>query len=147
MAQEPDPSHMIDLSWIAGHAFRELLRREHDWLFVFTEGVSLVVSCPWRLLAQGRIQVSADDDGQQFGLPEPIDAAQVATGLLAGCRARAVSVRSGVLDLVIEFDGNHTLEVLPVSSGYEAWQIDRPSDHSSVIAVGGGDLSRLEHPE
>ena len=138
---------MIDLSWIAGHGFREARRRDHDWLFVFTEGVGLVVWCPWRLLAPGRIRVSADDDGQQFGLPAPIDAAQVVTDLLAGCRARAVGVRSGVLDLVIDFDGNHTLEVLPVSSGYEAWQIDRPSDHSSVIAVGGGELIRCERPE
>jgi hypothetical protein len=63
--------------------------------------------------------------------------------VLVGCQVRAVAVRSGVLDLAIEFEGNHTLEVLPVASGYEAWQIDRPSDRSSVIAVGGGELTRV----
>jgi len=141
------PSHMSDLSWIAGHGFRELVRREYDWFFVFTERVGLVVSCPWRLLAHGRIRVSADDDGQKFGLPAPVNAAQVATGLLAGCQIRAVSVRSRALDLVIEFDAVHTLEVFPVSSGYEAWQIDRPSKHYSIIALGGGELSRREYPE
>jgi hypothetical protein len=138
---------MADLSWICGHAFGQLSRREHDWLFTFSEGVSLVVECPWRLLADGRIRVSSDDDGQQFGLPKPIDSATEATNLIGGRLVRSISVRPGVLDLLVEFDGGHALEVLPVSSGYEAWQVHRPADRSSVIAVGGGELARHVHSE
>src|SRR5262245_47117677 len=102
---------MVDLSWIAGHAFGQLGRREHDWLFTFSEGVSLVVDCPWRLLAEGRIRVSSDDDGQQFGLPKPTDSAKEVTNLIGGRLVRSISVRPCVLDLLIEFDGGHTLEV------------------------------------
>jgi hypothetical protein len=91
--------------------------------------------------------VSADDDGQKFGLPQPINAAAEVTGLIGGCLTRSVTIRPGVLDLLIEFEGVHTLEVLPLSSGYEAWEVDRPADRSRVIAVGGGELARYEYPE
>src|SRR5262245_15308312 len=138
---------MIDLSWIAGHAFGWVRRREQDWLFTFSEGVSLVVGCPWRLLAKGRIWVSSDDDRQQFGLPKPIDSAAEVTKLIGGRLVRWISVRPGVLDLLVVFDGDQMLEVLPVSSGYEAWQVDRLADRSSVIAVGGGELVRHLHSE
>jgi hypothetical protein len=71
-----------------------------------------------------------------------VDAEARGNECIGGRSVRSVSVREGVLDLRVEFEGGHVLEVLPVSSGYEAWQVDRPADGSSVIAIGGGDLAR-----
>lgn len=76
----------------------------------------------------------------------PIDSAKDVSETLAGVIVRSATVRSGVLDLSIQFEGDSTLEVLPMSSGYEAWQIDRAADRSSVIACGGGELFRHEQP-
>lgn len=131
---------------MVGHTFRELERRDHDWLFTFSEGVCLVAACPWRLLAGDRIRVSADDDGQSFGFSKPVDAAAEVTDRIGGSMISSVTLRSGVLDLSIGFDDGHRLEVLPTSSGYEAWQVDRATDHSSVIALGSGELARYERP-
>ena len=47
----------------------------HLWQLRFGEGgATLNLECPWKLLSEGRIAYGGDDDGQQFGLPEPIDA-------------------------------------------------------------------------
>ncbi len=129
---------MNQLDWLCQHRFLAVSRREHDWLITFDGQVSLVVTCLWRLVEGNRIRLTNSDDGQQFGLPAPVDAAETINSRLENATIVAVTLREGTLDLQLIFDTGFTLEVIPDSSGYEAWNV--LASDEQCIAVGGGDL-------
>lgn len=130
---------MADLSWLVNHRFQSLIKREYDWVFVFDQEASLVVACLWRLIEAGRIRLTSADDGQQFGLPAPVDMVAETTQRLTLASVTKVDLREGLLDLDIHFNTGHILQVIPDSSGYEAWQLS--SGPKNYLAVGGGELS------
>jgi hypothetical protein len=106
---------------------------------MFDQDARLTISCLWRLTESGRIRLTSDDDGQQFGLPAPVEAAAELSRILVGAVVEAVQLREGVLDVLIRFSTGQTLKVIPISSGYEAWIASKGS--RQVIAVGGGELA------
>ena len=130
---------MNELAWLVGHRFQSLTRREYDWVVAFDNHASLVVACLWRLVEASRIRFTSEDDGQQFGLPAPVDAASEINRRLAGAAVEAVELREGLLDLELRFSTGQSLQVIPDSSGYEAWQAS--SGNRQFIAVGGGELA------
>jgi hypothetical protein len=130
----------FDFSWMVGRHVEVWFSEPSMWFFAFGDSLGVSVECPWRLIHQGGIAVSGDDHRQQFGLPAPIDAAARATSLLAGATVRRVEVREGTADLLIDFDGDRRLEIIPFSSGYESWQASAPTG-KSIVAQGGGQLS------
>ena len=95
----------------------------------------------WRVSVDGNLRLTSRDDGQQFGLSEPVDAHATARSLLQGRRVSDVrlDVRRGDLTLVL--DGNTVLEVITESSGYESWNLQAPGRH--VVAVSGGTVQDL----
>lgn len=117
-------------------------RREHDWSFEFGAGRSLATSSPWRLVGPERVLVTDADEGQQFGLPQPVNAAQSANEVLADVAVEAVGVAPVTADLTITFAGGVRLEVWAGSSGYEFWQavFPGPAGERSLVAMGGGTL-------
>ena len=130
---------MSEFTWLVGRQFQSLTRREFDWVLVLGEDVHLVIACLWRLVEDGRIQRTGQDDGHQFGLPAPVDAAAEVNRCLAGATVEAVDLRRGTLDLDLRFTTGHVLQIIPDSAGYEAWIL---SDGSrQFIAVGGGELA------
>jgi hypothetical protein len=54
----------------------------------------------------------------------------------------AVDVRQGLLDLTVHFSTGHSLQIVPNSSGFEAWNLS--NGHKQFIAVGGGELALLD---
>jgi hypothetical protein len=110
------------------------------WSFNFRRGGSIIVECPWRLLHDGLIVVSSADHGQQFGLPAPINAAAAVSECLATKAVTAINIAGGTADLTIHFGSTDKLEIIALSSGYEAWQSISPSGFQ-VIAQGQGQLS------
>jgi Family of unknown function (DUF6188) len=130
---------MNELAWLVGHRLQSFARREYDWVVTFDKDASLVVACLWRLVESGRIRFTSADDGHQFGLPAPVDAVAEVNGRLAGATVEAVELRQGLLDLELRFSTGHLLQIIPESSGYEAWNVC--SGNSQFIAVGGGDLA------
>jgi hypothetical protein len=130
---------MNDLAWLQQHRFQSISRREYDWVFVFDQNVSLVVSCLWRLIECGRIRLTSQDDGQKFGLPAPVDAAAEVNRCLALASVAKVELREGVLDLNLHFSSGHFLQIIPDSAGYESWQLSRGD--RQFLAVGGGELA------
>ena len=131
----------FDLKWMVGRSIDEVTFTDPDyWLFQFATGVFVSAECPWRILDHGHIAVSSDDHKQQFGLPEPIDAAEVASDLLSPLRVTDVEVREGTADLLLSFTEDKQLQIIPFSSGYESWQVRDPSG-TSIVAQGGGQLS------
>jgi hypothetical protein len=136
---------MSELAWLVGYRFHALTRREFDWVLEFDKDVSLVVACLWRLVEGGRIRFTSLDDGQQFGLPAPVDAAAEVNRRLAQASVEGEELRHGILDLDLQFSTGHVLQVIPDSSGYEAWNLCSRS--GQFIAVGGGELISFgSHP-
>jgi hypothetical protein len=132
---------MGSLAWLAQRRLQSVLHREYDWVFGFDGNAALVVNCLWRLLEDGRIRFTSEDEGQQFGLPAPVDAAAELNQRLANASLLSVVLRENTLDLELRFDTGHVLQVIPDSSGYEAW-IAHDRD-KQFIAVGGGELAIL----
>lgn len=97
------------------------------------------LECPWRLLSQGAIVYGGDDDGQQFGLPEPIDGVKKTTKLLAASLVVSLNVREACSDLSLTFKNGVVLEAFNGSSGYEGWTCS--GAEGTVVAQGGGTLS------
>jgi hypothetical protein len=120
------------------HRFVAATRRDHEWLFTLDGQAKLVVECLWRIVEEKRIRLTSFDDGQQLGLPDPIDATREINSRLKNARVIEVSLRDSTLDLHLGFDTGHTLEIIPDSSGYEAWNLG--CGDQRFIAVGGGDL-------
>lgn len=128
----------VNFSWMIGRSIANISFSEPaTWFFSFGNSSGIRVECPWRLLAQGLIRVSSDDHEQQFGLPAPIDAAAAATSMLSGLVVLKVSVLEGTADFFIDFERNQRLEIIPISSGYESWQVSDPTG-KTIFAQGGG---------
>ena len=101
--------------------------------------LSVGVECPWRILDAGRIAISSEDHLQQYGLSARLDAASIATNLLALRPITRVEIRESNADLLLEFEGRLRLEVIPFSTGYESWNIFGRSGFY-VVAQSGGQL-------
>lgn len=135
---------MDSLNWLVKYCLKSLLRREHDWVFTFDGQAQLLVSCLWRLLEAGRIRFASQDDGQWFGLPASIDAAAELNSRIGHRAIELVMLRDQTLDLELQFDTGHVLQVIPDSSGYEAWEVLKAD--MSFSALGGGDLAYFGSP-
>ncbi len=133
--------NMESLNWLAHHRFESIIRREYDCVLAFDRKATIVVCCLWRLLDNGRICLTSSDDGHRFGLPAPVDATHEVNIRLAGIAIEAIELREGTLDLRLSFASGHVFEILPESSGYDAWDATNAVDR--FIASGGSELSVL----
>ena len=130
----------LDLSWMVGRTLIPVNFHEPGlWIFDVDGGL-LSVECPWRALEGGRLRRSSEDHGHPYGLPAPVDSLAYVREFLRGRAVTAARAREGTLDLVIEFGPERVLEVLPLSSGYEAWILADPFGRS-FVAQGGGNLA------
>ena len=84
--------------------------------------------------------LTSDDHGKQFGLPEPVDAEARCRSLIVGVKIERVEVVEDTADFMIFFESGARLEILPISSGYESWQVAAP-DGTATVAQGGGNLA------
>lgn len=127
-----------DLGWmIGGQVTKVELLEPVSWWFAFLGGGALRADSLWRIVSDGRIQVTSEDHDQEFGLPKPVDAAARAASLLAKRLVSAASIREDTGDVVLEFDDHSRLEVLTTSSGCESWAIFSPNG-DEAIGCGGG---------
>lgn len=104
---------------------------------------TLQVECLWRVVEGGRVRVTSADHGHQFGLGSPANAPTQADALLRGRRVTEIGGGSAAADLVIVIEGGLRLEVLPDSSGYEAWQCFGPAGETRILGWGGGRVSEI----
>jgi uncharacterized protein DUF6188 len=130
----------FDVSWMAGRSVKVTTENGHQWFFDLGDTSRISVECPWRLLLQGKIRVTSEDHNQKYGLPAPIDAAAEANKLLNRLPVVSAEIRHGTGDLVLNFEGQLRLEVVPFFSGYEAWELSTPQGRH-VLAGCGGELS------
>jgi len=118
-------------------------RREHDWSFNCGDACGIVGHVPWRLVEAGYIALTNADDGQKFGLPEPVDAETRANALLNRATIDRVQADPVTADLSLWFSNGLRLDLFNHSTGYEGWEAWLQDDDRSVsvIAMGGGGFS------
>ena len=122
----------------------QVVKRESDWTFNFGEGLNIGASVPWRIVTAEGIGFGDIDDGQWFGLPQPVDGEATVNALLKGHIVTDVEVDELTADLHIHFGNGVRLDLFNPSSGYEAWaaKLSRAAAPSiSIIAMGGGGLT------
>ena len=112
-------------------------RREGDWAFAFGPDFVIAVASLWRLIGASYVCVTSEDDGHQFGLPSPVDAAAKANDLLSRTIVETVEVDFCTGDLTLRFEGALTLEFVTDSSGYESWQMWHSGEFLAFGASGG----------
>ena len=102
------------------------------WVFQFGNGVVLSTQSQWRLLSQNAILLTSKDDGQKYGLPEPVDAVARIRELLESRVVSEVEVDQASADFTIYFDNGTVLQIVNLSSGYEAWTLNSEGDFIMV---------------
>jgi hypothetical protein len=130
----------FNISWLIGRSVAEVEFADPAfWRFRFDDGTEICPGCPWRLVRSGAIAVSSEDHGHPYGLGVPVDAAARCRALLIGLTVRDADVRDDTRDILLYFDDDTRLEIVPLSSGYESWVIVEPSGRQT-LAQGGGNV-------
>jgi hypothetical protein len=112
---------------------------EGVWHFSFG-CAGLTVECPWRVVAKGVVVLGARDDGQKFGLPEPVSVLQEFPKLVHNVVVTGVTVDDETADLSIIFGDDLRLDAFNESSGYEGWNYG-DTKAVMIVATGGGELA------
>ena len=120
----------------------KVTKRDFDWNFNFGEELNIVATSPWRIVTPAGIAHGSEDDGQQFGLAQPVNGESTANDLLSGRDVRRIELDELTGDLNIVFQGDTRLDFFNSSSGYEGWQASlSPNLGISIVALGGGKLA------
>ena len=129
-----------DLGWLVGRSLAAVILLEGpSWCFRFGCEAEIRADSPWRLIRNGRMVLGSEDHGQWYGRLRPIDAADAWGTILGGAVVRSAEVREETRDIIIVFETGDRLEIIPLSSGFESWQIASPGG-TVTFAQGGGDL-------
>lgn len=130
-----------DLSWLIGDTIEQVAYdgQTQDWFFSMGKQSVLRVSCLWRITSARKLLITSGDHGHWYGLAAPLDAAAKAMGFLAERRIVNVVLEEVSPDLSIELEGAIQLRTFADSTGYEAWDLTRPSG-TRFIAQGGGNI-------
>ena len=102
------------------------------WVFQFGSDVVLSTQSQWRVLSQDSILLTSEEYGQQYGLPKPVDAQAMIRELLENCVAAKVVVNQASADFTIHFGNGTILQIVNLSSGYEAWTLTSEGDFMMV---------------
>jgi len=134
----PDPDD-LSLGFLVGRRITaiDVSTAPNNWVFSFDGGGTLAVESLWRLVSEGRIEVTSDDHQQRFGLPTLVDASAHALQTIDAKPIRGAHFDTTTGDLTIEFVNTLRLEAIVTSGGYENWAVSKP-DGTQLIAVGGG---------
>lgn len=96
---------------------------DYDWDMRFEGGSTLMFQSLWRLVCEASIEVTSEDDGQKFGLPSPVNAAEQLKAKIGENRISDVRIDEATSDLTFHFGQGLRLEVINTSGGYEAWSL------------------------
>jgi hypothetical protein len=101
---------------------------------------SRTVSCPWRLVDTEAVLLGGSDQGQKFGLPQPVDVSAETLRVLSGKSLEDAGIDRTTGDLCITFVGPTRIEVFNYSGGYEGWEFGDQSG-LQLMAQGGGQIA------
>jgi len=110
-----------------------------SWRFSFSDNINFITQAIWRLLKNKKIQWVSLDNGQQFGLQNPIDLIEELTSELTGKHLLKIIVNPNTADLLLNLTDNLQIEIFICSSGYESYNFS--IDRKNYIGMGSGDLA------
>ena len=127
---------LAQIDTLVGHSLRSLVLKDYSWIFTFADDVSLWTESSWRFMDSEHIVITSEDHQHQFGLPARVDAAEWVVSRVGASTVTAVSLRELTGDLLVKFGEAHVVELLQMSSGYEAWRLYTRGQE--VNCLGGG---------
>lgn len=113
------------------------IRRDESQWSIIVGSAFMITTYSWRLIGAKSIIVTNEDDGHQFGLPEPIDAETKANQALAASSIAEFNLDGRTGDCKFRCRNAVALEVLTMSRGYETWQVYRQGEFFGAVANGG----------
>jgi len=126
---------------LVGQRLLSVEKRDYSWFFSLSEDVRVGTESPWRLLSQGRIIVTSEDDGHPFGLPEPVDAASRVLATVSNRTVESAEIDASTGDLTANFGGSTCLQFLQMSCGYESWRLY--AQGNETICMGAGEIAHF----
>jgi hypothetical protein len=123
----------------AGSSLTRVIKQDYTWFFQLGNGASFATEMPWRLVAADGLRVSSEDEGQTFGLAQPVDAAESVLGCVGAAPIKSLHAEPLTGDLHVEFANGMRLELLQLSSGHESWRL--LAGGKEVVCLGGGSLT------
>ncbi len=130
------------LQAFVGQSLRSIEKLDYSWFFRFDAPLLIVTEAPWRLVTPQGIAVTDGDHGQQFGLPEPVDASTRVVSSLPSLEVQSMILDEKTGDLRVNFAADTYLHFLQMSCGYEAWRADTAD--GEIICLGRGETVFLE---
>ncbi len=127
-----------DMTWLVGRRVNEVEKKDYSWFFRLDDGSSIATESPWRLITADGIAVTSEDHGHQFGLPAPVDAAQVVKACIQDKTVERFELDDRTGDLCLHF-GMTAIQFVTLSAGYEGWRTGHGDQQ--VICMGGGHLT------
>ena len=114
-----------------------------SWNFVFEENIAFSTQTIWRLLKNKNIKWVSLDNGQQFGLPIPVNLVEKLTSELTDKRLVEIKVKQDTADLLLSLTDNLEIEIFISSSGYESYNFS--VDKKNYIGMGSGDIAIFDN--
>jgi len=93
----------------------------------------------WRILENKKIRFVSLDNGQQFGLPKPIDLVTEVNEILKNKRLQTIIIKPDTSDLQLILSDNFEIEIFITSSGYETYEFS--IDSKRYIGQGSGEIA------
>jgi hypothetical protein len=130
-----------DMKWMIGRSITEVQKKDYTWFFRFDDGTVIGTEDCWRLIANGRIVITSEDHGHQFGLDSPVDAAGVVKAETNGKTVNRTVVDNNTGDLTLFMESTF-LTFLCLSAGHEAWHITYTG--LEFVCMGGGKVVEIK---
>ncbi len=128
-----------DLTWLVGRQVSSVEKKDYSWFFGFDDGSSIATESFWRVVTARGVEVTSEDHEHQFGLPAPMNAADVVKAKIGVETVDRFTFDECTGDLSLHFGNTTTLQFVTVSCGYEGWRALHGSQQ--VICKGGGGLT------
>ncbi len=130
-----------DIAWLTGRRLTAIEKLDWSWFFRLDDAGVIATETAWRMITPQGVVVTSEDHEQKFGLPAPLNAANVVRKEIGGLIVSGYHLDPKTGDLNLEF-GSVTLQFLCTSSGYESWRITHGT--LELICTGGGKLYPYE---
>jgi hypothetical protein len=132
----------LDLKPLVGQTVVSVEKIDYSWFFTFSGGDSLATQASWRLVGSKGLIVTSEDHAQQFGLPEPVNAAKILTDDLHSTPITDANYDSRTGDLFLNFCDQKYIQFLQMSFGYESWKLR--IGRKEFICLGSGSYAEFE---
>lgn len=135
----PQPGIVLDVEWLHGEVCTRVWTPVPGGIVVaFQFGLAAaIVTCPWRLLEDGRLVLGRSDFGNLLRGGQHVDVAQEAFEVLKDRPVSSGRIDMARGDFFLELQGSVRLEVFNDASNHESWKMASPRGPSLVATRGG----------